>query len=131
MASMKYPQTEICDKDAVSKQSGNPEPNVAHVSFENITHASQYLDDSSASHTKNGGNPTVERDTQPLNATVTPNKSHIPTKLIELGHDSPRQRNLKKLSYHEKSFEYGFDSYGGRGPFMETVDEEGEQDFEE
>ena len=66
-----------------------------------------------------------------MNATVTPNKSHIPIQLIKLGHDSPLQRNLTKWSDHEKFFEDGFDSDGGRGPFMEAVDEEGEQNSEE
>ena len=60
-----------------------------------------------------------------------PNKSHIPIQLIELGHDILQQRNLTKLSDHKKSFEEGFDSDGCRGPFMEAVDKEGEQDFEE
>ena len=50
------------------------------------------------------------------------NKSHIPTKLIELGHDSPQKINLTKISNVEKSFKGGFDSDGGRGPFMEAVD---------
>ena len=81
----------------------------------------------SASHTKNGGNPTVESNTQPLNASVTLNKCHIPIRLIELGHDSTQQSNLTKLSDHEKSFEDGFDSNGCRGPFMEAVEEDREQ----
>ena len=88
MVIVKYPQTEIGDEDEVIEQSGNPESNVAHVSFENITHTSQHHDNSSSSHTKNGRNPTVKSNTQPLNATVTPNKSHIQIQLIELGHDS-------------------------------------------
>ena len=58
-------------------------------------------------------------------------KSHIPILLIELVHDSPRQRNLTELSDHKNSFEDGFDSNGFRGPCMEAVDEEGEQDLEE
>ena len=66
MATVKDPQNEIGDADAVSEQSGNPESNFAHVSFENITHTSQHHDDSSTSHTKNGGNQTAKSDTQPL-----------------------------------------------------------------
>ena len=82
MATAKDPQTEIGDADTVIEQSGKPEYNVAHISFENITHTSQHHDDSSASHTKNGGNTTSESNMQPLNATVTLNKSHIPIQLI-------------------------------------------------
>ena len=127
METVKDPQTDIGDADAVSEQSGNPDSNAAHVSFENITHTSQHHDNSSVSHTKNGGNATVESDTQTLNTSATTNTSHISKELIELGHDSPEQLKLTKLSAHEKSFEDGFDSDGCRGHFMEVVDEEGEQ----
>ena len=78
MATVKYYQTEIGDAYAVSENSGNPESNVAHVFFENITHTSQHHDNSRTSHTKNGRNLTAESNTQPLNASVTPNKFHIP-----------------------------------------------------
>ena len=99
--------------------------------FGNNTHTSQHHENSIASHAKNVGNPTVKSDTQTLNALVTPNKSHIPIKLIELNHDSPLQHNQTKLSDHEKSFEDGLDSVGCRGPFMEAVDKECEQDLVE
>ena len=52
METVKDIQTEIGDADSVSEQSSNPEYNVAHVSFENITHTSKHHDDLSASHTK-------------------------------------------------------------------------------
>ena len=96
-----------------------------HVYFENIIHTSQHHDDSS------GGNPTVESNTQPLNASVTPNKSHIPIRLKELVHNTQQQLNLTKLSHHEKLFKDGFDSDNFRGPFMGAVDEEYEKYFEE
>ena len=81
MATMKDPQTVIGDAHVVIEQYSNQESNVKHAYFEKITHTLQHHDDSSASHTTNGGNPTVKSDTQPLNSTVTPNKSH---KLIQL-----------------------------------------------
>ena len=77
METKKDPQNEIGDADAVSEHSGNLGYNFTHVSFENIAHTSQHHDDSSTSHTKNGGNQTAKSDTQPLNASVTPNKPHI------------------------------------------------------
>ena len=66
MLTVKDPQTEIGYSEAVSEQSGDPESNSA------------YYDNLSTSHTKNGVNPTAGSNTQPLNASVTPNKSHIP-----------------------------------------------------
>ena len=131
MATVKDPQSDIGDADAVSEQSSNTESNVGYFYFENITHTWQHHDDSSNSHTKNGGNTTAESDTQPPIATVKPNKPHISIRLIGIGHNSPRQRNLTKLSDHENSFEDGFDSDGGRGTFMGAVDKEGKQYSEE
>ena len=53
---------------------------------------------------KNIENPTSESVTQPLKA--SPSESHMPIRLIEIGHNSPQQGNLTELSDNEKSFEY-------------------------
>ena len=116
MAAVEDPKTDIGDAGAVSEQSGNLDSNVAHVSFENITLTSQHHDDPSASHTKNIENPTSKSVTQPLNA--SPSNSNMLIRMIEIDHNSPRQGNLTELSDNEKSFEYGFDSDGCRGPFI-------------
>ena len=52
MAAVEDPKTDIGDAGAVSEQYGNLDSNVAHVSFENITHTSQHHANLSASHTK-------------------------------------------------------------------------------
>ena len=48
-----------------------------------------------------------------------------------IGPESPRRVNLSKLSSLESNFDEGYDSDGGRGPWCDVIDLEGEQDCDE
>ena len=48
-----------------------------------------------------------------------------------VGPESPRQANLSKLYSLKQNFDEGYDSDGGRGPWCDVIDLEGEQDCDE
>ena len=65
-------------------------------------------------------------ESQPDVAPATPAlKSNI------LSVQSPRQRSVKIWEEDEKKYDDGYDSDGEQGPFFDTINIEGEQDFDE
>ena len=125
------PQVVVDDSNKANQQSGIIESNVTRVSFTKSTYTTQHHGDSSTKSSKNGGNLTTGSDEESNDPPNLPHRSPLSLGTIEVARDSPRQRNLAKISETEKWFEDGYDSDGEKGPFMDAVDKEGEQDFEE
>ena len=62
---------------------------------------------------------------------IVQNRTSVLESVITLPESSPRQINLRRIAQLEDKFETGYDSDDALGPFMDAIEVEGEQDFEE
>ena len=65
------------------------------------------------------------------NQNIVENRTSVLESAISIPESSPRQINLRRIAQLEDKFETGYDSDDAIGPFMDAIDVEGEQDFEE
>ena len=62
---------------------------------------------------------------------IVQNRTSVLESVITMPESSPRQINLRRIVQLEDKFERGYDSDDDIGPFVDAIEAEGEQDFEE